>query len=244
MNIGILPPVAVHAAQIALAGARPDLHDILTDYQTQDDQVIDWRPKAWGAITVPFTDSVKITQTEGKLLDNLSRDRGLSGLRDFRDIRDQAFDTSKARYPAPTSFPSYVGTTNHDRNMWISNDGHRDAFRHAYWNALLTKNFGEEWTRQFTTAHEGIPGNEASREAMDLYNNEVGRKITLANPHATDEELADLVQQAVTDGKTVVVDSAGHLQWSDRVAYGQHGIAKDPPMAGGHPVPDGTASAD
>jgi hypothetical protein len=247
MNISSLPLIATHFLPMSAAGSagvRPDLNKVLADYQTQDDKMTDWRPKAWGSITIPFTDSVRLTETEGDLLDNLSRDRGLSGMSDFRDIKDAAFDVSAARYPAPTTFPSYVGTSGRDQRMWVQNDGQRDAFRHAYWNALLTKNFGENWTQQFTTAHEGAPGNPADREAMDLYNNEVGRQIALANPNASDEQLADLVQQAVTDGKMVVIDSGGNLQWSDRVPYGQHGIANDAPAAGGRPVPDGNASAD
>lgn len=244
LPLGATPLVRTWFASTG-AAARPDLSRVLSDYQTQDDRMTDWRPKAWGAITVPFTDSVRLTATEGNLLDNLSRDRGLVGLSTFRDIKDQAFDVSAARYPAPTTFPSHVGTSAREQRAWIQNDGQRDAFRHAYWSALLTKNFGEEWARQFTTAHEGLPGvNPADREAMDLYNNEVGRQIALANPHASDGQLADLVQQAVTDGRMVVIDSGGSLQWSDRVPYGQHGIADDPPAAGGHPVPDGSASAD
>ena len=38
-----------------------------------------------------------------------------------------------------------------------------------------------------------LPGNSADREAMDLYNNEVGRQIALAHPDASRQELADLV---------------------------------------------------
>lgn len=41
-----------------------------------------------------------------------------------------------------------------------------------------------------------IPGNETAREAIDLYNNEVGRKIAVANPDASREEFADLVAEA------------------------------------------------
>lgn len=47
---------------------------------------------------------------------------------------------------------------------------------------------------------------------MDLYNNEVGRKIAAANPNATDKELADLVEKALKDGKLLVIDSAGNLR--------------------------------
>lgn len=244
MSIALsIPLIGPLVAQQVLNPPRPDLDKILNDYQQQDDKMTSWRPKFGGWVTIPFSSSYKVTETEGDLLDNLSRDRGLVGMSDFEDIKDQAFDVSEARYANPANFPPAAGSTGKEQVRWMQNDGHRDAFRHAYWNALLTKNFGETWTREFTNAHEGVPGNKADREAMDLYNNEVGRKIALDHPGATDRELADLVQQAVTDGKLVVVDSAGKLQWSDRVAYGQHGKADDAPLAGGRAIPDGDASA-
>ena len=248
MDISDIGRQAAQAAQAALAALRtppqrPDLNTVLHDYQVKDDRMENWSAKAWGAIPVPFTDEVRLTATEGQLLDNLSRDRGLMGLQTFKDIRDEAFSVSEARYPAPTSFPSYVGTDAKSRSAWVQNDGQRDAFRHAYWNARLTKEFGAEWTQQFTTAHEGLPGNSADREAMDLYNNEVGRQIAIAHPGASDTELADLVQQAVADGKMIVIDAGGNLQWSDRVPDGQHGIANDPPATGVIGTPNGDASA-
>jgi hypothetical protein len=227
----------------AAANARPPLHEVLNNYQVQDDRMVDWSPKVWGAVPVPFMDSTRLTATEGRLLDNLSRDRGIVGMNTFKDIRDQAFSVSEARYATPTSYPGYVGTSRQERSMWVQNDGQRDAFRHAYWNALLTREFGAQWTQQFATAHEAAPGNPADREAMDLYNNEVGRQIAVANPNATPAQLADLVQQAVTDGRMIVIDAGGNLQWSDRVPYGQHGIANDAPGAGGVAVPNGNASA-
>lgn len=67
----------------------------------------------------------------------------------------------------------------------------------------------------------------ANREAMDLYNNSIGIQIGAANPNATPEQRADLVQEAVTQGQTVVINSGGNLQWSDRVPIGQHGLTLD-----------------
>ncbi|MFN3495913.1 MAG: DUF6973 domain-containing protein [Hydrogenophaga sp.] len=116
-------------------------------------------------------------------------------------------------------------------NEWQGNDGHRDAFRHSYWSARLTQEYGADWARAFTTAHEGLPGNTADREAMDLYNNSVGIQIAAANPRATPGQLADLVQQAVAKGNTVVIDASGNLEWSDRVALGQHGLARNEVIA-------------
>ncbi|MEE4022961.1 hypothetical protein V1Y59_07730 [Gordonia sp. PKS22-38] len=102
-------------------------------------------------------------------------------------------------------------------------DGHGDAFRHAYWNALLTKEFGAEWTEQYTTAHEGLGGNPANREAMDLYNNELGRSVAEANPDASAEELADLIAAEVSDGRTIVIGGDGAIDWSKNVKVGETG---------------------
>lgn len=202
--------------------ARPDLNTVRTQYQVADDQMIDYHPRAFGAIDIPFTNSVRMTRTEGQLLDQLTFDRGLLGLQQMSDIKDRAFSEGERRFPdnpVPAGIPA-------DRaREWQGNDGHRDAFRHAYWNALMTQQFGENWTRAFATAHEGGPGNPANREAMDLYNNEVGRSIGAANRNATPDQLANLVEQALNQGKLTVINNAGNLEWSDRVVRGQHGLA-------------------
>ncbi len=202
--------------------ARPDLNTIRTNYQVADDQMIDYRPRVFGAIDIPFTSSVRVTQAEGALIDQLTFDRGLAGLQQFSGIKDRALSEAADRFPdnpVPSNIPAA------DARAWQGNDGHRDAFRHAYWNALMTQQYGENWTKAFATAHEGVPGNTANREAMDLYNNEVGRSIGAANRNATPEQLANLVEQSLNQGKLVVIDSGGNLEWSDRVVRGQHGVA-------------------
>ena len=202
---------------------RPDLTTIRTQYQAPDDEVIDYRPRAFGAIDIPFTDryAVKVTKTEGALLDELTFSRGLMGLRDFSAIKDRAFSEAETRFP-DTAVPADIPAGK--AREWQGNDGHRDAFRHAYWNALLAHDYGNDWARSFATAHEGLPGNPATREAMDLYNNEVGRSIGASHPNASREELANLVADALNQGKLVVVGRDHNLQWSDRVARGQHGL--------------------
>lgn len=202
--------------------ARPDLNTIRTNYQVADDQVIDYHPRVFGAIDIPFTDPVRMTKTEGALIDKLTVDRGLVGLHEFSGIKDRAFSEGVERFP-DTPVPANIPAAS--ANAWQGNDGHRDAFRHAYWNALMTQQYGETWANAFATAHEGLPGNTANREAMDLYNNEVGRLIGAANRNATPEQLADLVEQSLNQGKLVVIDSGGNLEWSDRVVRGQHGVA-------------------
>jgi len=108
-GIGVVTaPVATQAAQ---AASRPDLNDVLRNYQAPDDKMSSWRPSAWGLIPIPFQDSVTLTETEGSLLDNLTQDRGLAGLSDFKDIRDDALSESRSRYPAPATIP--IKTNSH-----------------------------------------------------------------------------------------------------------------------------------
>lgn len=207
-----------------MANERPDLDTVRSTYQVADDQIIDYHPRAFGAVDIPFTDSVRMTKTEGALLDTLTFNRGLVVLPEFSGIKDRAFSEGVERFPdspVPSNIPADAA------GAWQGNDGHRDAFRHAYWNALMTQKYGETWTEAFATAHEGMPGNAANREAMDLYNNAVGRSIGASNRNASPEELANLVEQSLNQGKLTVIDRNGGLEWSDRVPRGQHGLAPE-----------------
>ncbi|MGV0744843.1 DUF6973 domain-containing protein [Mycolicibacterium sp. XJ870] len=175
--------------------------DILERYQVSEDPdgMVDWEP-SWPASI--FTDPQYITAGEARMLDEL----GLSGQRDMQQAKEAAQAQAISRFPPPDGKEI---------------DNHTDAFRHAYWNALMTQRFGEEWTRQFTTAHERRTANYASSEAMDLWNNEVGRRIAAANPDASSEQLAGMVEQAVRNGETVVIRPDGQgVIWSDQIPVG------------------------
>ena len=197
-------------------GARPDdplddirrpTQEILETYQvstdpdgmvTYPDGVTGWLAERLGK------EPRQLTASEARLLDDL----GLLGVKDADDIQEVASTR------AQTAFGG-AGIA----------DGHADAFRHAYWNALLTQRFDEGWTDDFTTAHERRPDNRPHAEAMDLHNNEVGRRIARENPDADPDELASLVEQAVRDGHTVVIDQDGNLGYSDQIPIGRTGQA-------------------
>lgn len=145
-------------------------------------------------------------------------------IKDVMDIREQASAEAVERFPPPDGVREI--------------DNQTDAFRHAYANALMTQKFGEEWTGKFTTAHEGRDSNYASSEAMDLYNNEIGRQIAVEHPNASPEELADLVQQAVNDGQTVVIRPDGQgLEWSNSIPSAQTGDSSRSAPVEGTPLP-------
>jgi hypothetical protein len=196
------------------------LDDILRRYQVSEDPdgMVEWEPP-WPFNQ--FTDPQDITATEARMLDDL----GILGQRDMQQIKDLARETANSRFPPPNGNEV---------------DNHNDAFRHAYWNALMTQRFGEEWTHQFATAHERRTDNYASSEAMDLYNNEVGRKIAAANPNASPEQLADMVEAAVRNGDTVVIRPDGQgLEWSNNIPVGgpTGDSSVSAPVPGNNPAP-------
>lgn len=53
--------------------------------------------------------------------------------------------------------------------------GNGDAFRHAYWNALLHHDIGDQLATAFTTAHEA--NSSGVDKEMDLNNNAIGRLL-------------------------------------------------------------------
>ena len=213
------------------AKSQARLKSILDNYQVRDDKIVDYTPNLGPfPIDVPFAGSKRMTETEAKLLDNLGSRKGLLGLKKFRDITSndpndlgQAYSTANKYFPQTDAAGKLVRG---------GEDGHNDAFRHAYWNALMTKNFGEKFAAAFGTAHEGVPGNPADKEAMDLFNNELGRRIATENPNASDEELADLIFKAINNGEAVVIDGGNNLAFSNKVAVGATGTADDPPRNG------------
>jgi hypothetical protein len=200
--------------------SKPTLDEIVDSYQVVEDEIITWRPNL-GPLPfgLPFDwgPSEELTRTEGELLDDLANREGLNGLRVFRNTRGDAIDAIDEYFPPDK------------RDTW---GGHADAFRHMYWNAIMVRRFGPEFAEDFATAHEGVAGNPAADEAMDLYNNSLGRQIALDNPDASDKELADLIYEAVESGDAVVLDGEGNLAFSDEVEQGQTGDPTGPAADG------------
>ncbi|MEU0540570.1 hypothetical protein ABZ319_11910 [Nocardia sp. NPDC005978] len=103
----------------------------------------------------------------------------------------------------------------------------------------MTDKYGENFAKNFATAHEGI-GGPANREAMDLYNNNIGRQIALENPGAAADDLKSKVVAAIADGQLIVVSkedpNAPVIKWSDQVNPGRTGL----PDGKGIPLPANT----
>ncbi|UNZ21336.1 hypothetical protein [Streptomyces sp. 891-h] len=194
-------------------GTKKDADRILRDYQVDPDPdgpVL--YPRHPELLVGPlFAKKVRelqqsVTAREADMLDGL----GLSGLQDFRASR-----TGHSTPPTPASVPATGTTTTTTRSAT------------RYWNALMTKKYGAEWAAKYAKAHEARPGNRPEREAMDLYNNEAGRRIAQQHPDASEDELADLVEKAVRDGDLVVIDrGGGRLAFTDHIDSAETGDPK------------------
>ncbi|MEU1982459.1 hypothetical protein [Nocardia sp. NPDC019395] len=205
-----------------------ELEAILLENQAQADPggMVTWPDDGMlGAVAGPLGKAKQVTAAEAEMLKNLS----LGDQIRFYRIMTEAEDTANGMYDGD-----------------LEQDDHTDAFRHAYWNALMTREFGEDWTTEYTSKHEGRPDNASVREAMDLYNNEIGRTIALQNPDADPEELQELVKQAVERGDTVVVNQERQLSWSDDVEVGatvdSAELDSKAKYLPGSPVPDDSPS--
>ena len=56
--------------------------------------------------------------------------------------------------------------------------GTGDAFRHCYWNALMTININQDAAKKIADLHEDFNTiGTASQREMDLKNNEIGRQV-------------------------------------------------------------------
>lgn len=214
----VAPPAdpATPAARTDAQGQN--LEDILANYQVPTDTRpnVDWSPGGLGGLPLvgDKVPSQRLTQGEADVMDGIFPNIG-------------KLDAMKNAYETASSATYQPGATVDGMTSQELNDGHQDAFRHAYWNALMGSNVGQGEAERFATAHEANPEfeNPAAREAMDLYNNEQGRRIAAENPDASDEELAGLVRDAISNGEMVVVGRDGNLAWSDEVAFGEHGRA-------------------
>ena len=78
-------------------------------------------------------------------------------------------------------------------------NGEADAFRHTFWNALMTKEFGADFAKKVGDAHEDYAGNPFSEKQMDLYNNARGREIgrEFLSTRENWEEAADPIAQRI-----------------------------------------------
>jgi hypothetical protein len=112
-------------------------------------------------------------------------------------------------------------------NELFPGQGHNDqadAFRHAYWNGLLTREFGADFAEAFTTAHKTsyFASDTPEEVFMDMHNNEIGRDIAVSNPGLSKDQLAQDVLGALYGGQLYVWDG-NDIYYSNQCPACSHG---------------------
>jgi hypothetical protein len=82
-------------------------------------------------------------------------------------------------------------------------NGPGDAFRHAFWSAMVARTYGQSLALEYTSAHENYEGNPPEERAMDLHNNAAGAAIggrLRGTPFTGDTVLAVAVLAALRGG--------------------------------------------
>ena len=108
------------------------------------------------------------------------------------------------------------------------NGGQVDAFRHAYWMALLSQNICWRKARGLGKAHEKGNYNDfkklrmeegalpdSASGVMDLFNNETGIALGKTNKKLPEEELINVVRDAVIIGKMKIIRKDNHGETLD-----------------------------
>ena len=80
-------------------------------------------------------------------------------------------------------------------------NGKADAYRHAFWNARDTADFGSFFTKLFTDAHEWNSCNDPLETQMDLFNNQQGRTLgSTFNVFSYDSVISNVIITALFNG--------------------------------------------
>ena len=90
--------------------------------------------------------------------------------------------------------------------IWSLEDGPGDAFRHAYWSALMARELGSSLAKYVGDQHENLQGgNDPKKQAMDLHNNDLGRRIASEHKNASDEVVANACAEAIRAGRARII---------------------------------------
>jgi hypothetical protein len=123
-----------------------------------------------------------------------------------------------AQYPeyawaTKTSRDDAVSETNRQWPSYTSQYQNKpDAFRHAYWNILMSRRACVEWAYSYSTAHESGATNGLLDSQMDLNNNALGRSIWRYHTWSrTEASYSDLVKRWQYTKVTSFTGNVGYL---------------------------------
>lgn len=113
---------------------------------------------------------------------------------------------------------------------WSLWQGNGDAFRHAYWSALMTIHIDKDFAYKESYAHEGYELGTYSKikdidTKMDLENNHRGRDLgdIYAASSFNDREVAACILQSVLSGKLVRIRKKTTSSNYDKKFYDDYG---------------------
>jgi hypothetical protein len=92
-------------------------------------------------------------------------------------------------------------------------DGTGDAFRHCYWNGLMTLTIGIKDAETVADNYEDRGGNTPEARSMDEHNNEMGRRWAQENKSGGTRKIAELCRDGTRVGGGLVY-LVGHHNWS------------------------------
>jgi len=124
------------------------------------------------------------------LLDYVNGLRFFLNLNTIKALTNEAENETIRRFPSETS-PLDKG----------------NAFKHAYWSALLAAYFSPKVSKAITDGHELwlYNRNPPDQKAMDLHNNKIGIRIGAANHTAPNHVIANAVMLALNRGQLLII---------------------------------------
>jgi hypothetical protein len=147
------------------------------------------------------------------LSDAQPRDYSLQG-RQFNDEEEELIKKHPFKVYALKDTPGLAESETFDRFGYQGEDDKSDAFRHAYWNALMAKRKGKDFAEDLATAHE-VSSDRYLPKEMDLHNNKIGREIGEIYKDRSDSEIADAIMLQLNNGKLWYIDN-GQLKNTDK----------------------------
>jgi hypothetical protein len=145
----------------------------------------------WDTSLSPSTEPVDEKEWQTKLaFDPEGYNSWGTGIRRLWQYPDAASNSETARLSTAKEFP--VDPTLQDNEA--------DAFRHALWTYLMTRDIGSVGAKRWHDAHEISEPNDPGVRMMDVFNSRVGIQLAL-DPDNRERKPEDVIREALSGGK-------------------------------------------